>query len=61
MFKENPHRFRDEDEEEEFWEMVSLALLLVIPIIIIFGLCVYCFKQRNMDKKKFQVRSKRKS
>lgn len=57
--RHSEHRFEDDDDEDdEFWEFLALILLVLIPIVLIYGLCVFCYKQRKLALKKSTARSK---
>lgn len=57
---EGKDRFRrEEDDDDEILEFISLLLLVIIPIVLIYGLCVYCFKQRELEfRRKMNQKSK---
>ncbi|XP_070494093.1 uncharacterized protein [Chironomus tepperi] len=47
---------REEDDDDELLEFISLLLLVIIPIVLIYGLCVYCFKQKQIGLRKRKAR-----
>ncbi|CAG9807814.1 unnamed protein product [Chironomus riparius] len=47
---------REEEDDDELLEFISLLLLVIIPIVLIYGLCVYCFKQKQIGLRKRKIR-----
>ncbi|KAG5674208.1 hypothetical protein PVAND_004188 [Polypedilum vanderplanki] len=45
---DNKFKFEDDDDDDEFFEYLALLLLVALPIVVIYGLCVYCYKQRKL-------------
>jgi hypothetical protein len=39
----------DDDDDDEILEYLGLLLLVVLPIVVIYGLCVYCYKQKKLS------------
>lgn len=52
MGEKERFKHKDDDDEDELMEFVSLLLLVVIPMVLIFGLCVYCYKQKRIALRK---------
>jgi hypothetical protein len=46
---------REEEDDDELLEFISLLLLVIIPIVLIYGLCVYCFKQKQIALRKRKI------
>lgn len=52
MGEKDKFKREEEDDDDELLEFISLLLLVIIPIVLIYGLCVYCFKQRQIGLRK---------
>lgn len=47
-----------DDDDDEFFEVIAFLFLVLIPIVLIYGLCFLCYKQKRLAMKQAECRGK---